>query len=71
MGKRCVISESAAPAVGPYSHGVGIPCEGGELLFVSGQCPFAADGSGPVRGTVEEETERALENLKAVLADAG
>ena len=53
--------------MGPYSHAV----RADNLLFVSGQGPFAKDGSGAIAGTVEEETRRTLDNLKAVLEDAG
>ena len=67
MAKQCIIAEGAPPAAGPYSHAV----RSGGLLFVSGQGPFAADGSGPVRGSIEEETKLALENLRQVLAAAG
>jgi len=67
MERRCIFSPNGSPAAGPYSHAVAA----GNLLFVSGQGPFAKDGSGPVRGTFEEETRRTLDNLKAVLEDAG
>lgn len=67
MGKECIFSKNAPPAAGPYSHAV----KAGNLLFVSGQGPTAADGSGVVRGTIEEETTLALENVKAILEDAG
>ncbi len=67
MSKQCINSPSGPPAIGPYSHAVAA----NGFLFVSGQCPFAADGSGPVRGTVEEESKVALNNLKAILEDAG
>ena len=67
MEKSCVFSPNGSPALGPYSHAVRV----GQLLFVSGQGPFAKDGSGAVPGTVQEETTRTLENLKAVLEDAG
>lgn len=67
MVKECVCASDAPPAVGPYSHAV----RAGDFLFISGQGPLAKDGSGLVRGTVEEETRLALENLKAVLAAAG
>ena len=67
MGKECIFAADAPPAVGPYSHAV----RAGGFLFVSGQGPLASDGSGLVRGTVEEETRLALENLKGVLAAAG
>ncbi|HDP33850.1 MAG TPA: reactive intermediate/imine deaminase [Candidatus Hydrogenedentes bacterium] len=67
MTKECIFSHSGPPAAGPYSHAV----KTNGFLFVSGQGPFARDGSGPIRGTIEEETRTTLENLKAVLADAG
>lgn len=67
MRKECISCPSGPPAAGPYSPVV----RAGGFLFVSGQGPLAPDGSGPVRGTIEEETRTTLENLKAVLADAG
>ncbi len=67
MAKVCVFAPNGAPAVGPYSHAV----KAGNLLFVSGQGPMAKDGSGPVRGTFEEEARLTLDNLKAIVTDAG
>lgn len=67
MKKECVFSPNGSPAGGPYSHAV----RAGNLLFVSGQGPMAQDGSGVVPGTLEEETRLTLDNLKAVLTDAG
>lgn len=67
MEKECIFSASAPPAAGPYSHAV----KANGFLFLAGQGPMAPDGSGPVRGTIEEETRLTFENVKAVLADAG
>lgn len=67
MEKICVFSPNGSPALGPYSHAV----RTGQLLFISGQGPFAKDGSGAVPGSVEEETRRTMDNLQAVLEDAG
>ncbi|MBN2308089.1 MAG: RidA family protein [Candidatus Hydrogenedentes bacterium] len=67
MQKRCFSSPNSAPAGGPYSPAVAA----GDLLFVSGQVPFARDGSGYAPGTFEEELRRTLDNLKTVLEDAG
>ena len=67
MQKTCVFSPNGSPAMGPYSHAV----QTGQLLFISGQGPFAKDGSGAIAGTIEEETVRTLDNLKAVVEDAG
>ncbi len=67
MDKRCIFSPNGAPAAGPYSHAVAA----GNLLFVSGQVSVARDGSGPVRGTIQEEARQVLGNLKVILDDAG
>lgn len=67
MSKQCIQAEGAPPAVGPYSHAVAA----NGFVFASGQCPFAADGSGYVRGTIEEETHLVMKNVQAVLAGAG
>ncbi len=67
MSKKCIHADGAPPALGPYSHAV----EAGPFLYLSGQGSFAPDGSGAVRGTIEEETRRTFENIRAVLAAAG
>lgn len=67
MQKECIFSPNGSPAGGPYSHAV----RAGNLLFVSGQGPMAKDGSGVVPGALEEETHLTLDNLRAVLEDAG
>jgi 2-iminobutanoate/2-iminopropanoate deaminase len=56
----------AAPPVGPYSHAVRI----GDLLFCAGQIPIdPAHPNGPIAGDIRVQTERALENVKAILED--
>jgi len=67
MEKRCFTSENAPAAVGPYSHAVAAD----KMLFVSGQIPINPDGSGVVPGGIEEQSRRALDNLKLVLEDCG
>lgn len=67
MEKKCVTAPNGPPAMGPYSHAV----SAGELLFISGQGPFARDGSGLVRGSFEEETRATLDNLKLVTEECG
>ena len=59
-------SESAAPS-GAYSQAI----RAGDFVFVAGQGPLDP-GTGKVVGdTIEEQTERTLENVKAILAEAG
>ena len=64
--KRILISDKAAPPVGPYSQAVGI----GDLIYTSGQIPFDVDGK-LVSENIEEQTEKVLENLKSILEDNG
>jgi 2-iminobutanoate/2-iminopropanoate deaminase len=51
----------------PYTPGI----EAGGFVFVSGQLPVDPSTGEPVGGSVEQQTEQALRNLGAVLAEAG
>ena len=62
-----ISTEKAPKAIGPYSQAVRV----GNILFTSGQIPLDP-ASGEIKGeTIEEQTERICENLKAVLEAAG
>ncbi|BFH63192.1 RidA family protein [Paenibacillus azoreducens] len=64
--ERLTIATSEAPgAIGPYSQAVQI----GNVLITSGQLGMNAAGEFPK--TVEEQTERSLLNVKAILESAG
>ena len=61
------ISTTNAPgAIGPYSQGV----ETGGLVFVSGQIPVPPN-DGTIPEGIKAQTEQSLENVKAVLEEAG
>ena len=63
-----VISTAEAPqAIGPYSQAI----EAGGFVFVSGQIPLIPASGELVEGSVEVQTARVLENLKAILEAAG
>jgi len=62
-----VESKSAPAAIGPYSQAV---VENG-FIFTSGQIPLVPETGEIVEGTVKEQAEQAIKNLKAVLAAAG
>lgn len=64
---KCISTPNAPTPAGHYSQAV---VHGG-LVFVAGQLPI--DPSDPSRppGTIEEQTERALANVAAILAAAG
>jgi 2-iminobutanoate/2-iminopropanoate deaminase len=67
--KKPISTQSAPRAIGPYSQG--IEARGTRILFLSGQIPLDPASGELVKGTIEEQTARVLENLGAVLAAAG
>jgi 2-iminobutanoate/2-iminopropanoate deaminase len=67
VATKQIIKPKGSPApVGPYNHAVRV----GDLLFCSGQIPLDAQGN-LVTGDVRAQTERVLENVKAILTDQG
>ncbi len=68
--KQIVSSPAAHKALGPYSQAVKAGA-GPTLLFCSGQIPLDPRTGELVKGTIEEETRRVMENVRAVLAAAG
>jgi 2-iminobutanoate/2-iminopropanoate deaminase len=69
MTKKTILKPAKSPpAVGPYSHGVRI----GDLLFCAGQIPIdPAHPTGPLPADIKAQTERVLENVRAILDDQG
>lgn len=65
MGKE-VFTEKAPAAIGPYSQAVEI----GNLLFVSGQIGINP-ATGEVATGIEAQTTQVMENLQAILQEAG
>jgi 2-iminobutanoate/2-iminopropanoate deaminase len=63
---KTIIKPKGSPAaVGPYNHAVRV----GDLLFCSGQIPLDPATGQLVSGDIRAQTERVLENIKAILAD--
>ena len=67
--QSAVQSALAPKAIGPYSQGIGV--SPGSFLFVSGQIPVDPTTGQPVQGDIGAQTERVMENLKAVLEAGG
>jgi 2-iminobutanoate/2-iminopropanoate deaminase len=66
--QKSVVATSGAPgAIGPYSQAVRL----GNLVYTSGQVALDPATGQLIAGGIAEQTTRALENLKAVLAAAG
>ena len=68
MTQREIVHTDAAPAaIGPYSQAV----KAGGFVFTAGQIPLDPATMKVVEGGVEAQTVRVLENLGAVLTEAG
>src|SRR5580693_7967172 len=67
QSKTAISTKEAPAAIGPYSQAVRV----GDMLFASGQVALDPVTGQLVAGGLEEQTTRALENVKAVLAEAG
>lgn len=63
-----VVSTAQAPAaIGPYSQAV----KAGSLVFCSGCIPLSPETMEIISGGIEEQTQQALKNLKAVVEASG
>lgn len=66
MPKRAIETDRAPRPAGAYSQGI----ETGDLIFTAGQ--IGKDpATGEIPGTIEAQTARAVENVRAVLEAAG
>jgi 2-iminobutanoate/2-iminopropanoate deaminase len=66
MNFKCIASAAAPAAIGPYSPAI----EAGGLVFVSGQLGLDPL-SGALESGVQMQAERAIRNIKSILAAAG
>ncbi|MBY9000860.1 MAG: RidA family protein [Candidatus Heimdallarchaeota archaeon] len=65
--KKVILTENAPSPVGPYSQAI----QAGEFLFVAGQIPADPVSGDIVRGDIQKATKRVMENLKAIVEEAG
>ena len=63
--KEIIKTAKSAPAVGPYNHAVRI----GDLLFCAGQIPLDPASGNLVSGDIKAQTDRVLQNVRAILED--
>jgi 2-iminobutanoate/2-iminopropanoate deaminase len=67
MDRETIITGNAPAAIGPYAQANRV----GDLLYTSGQIPLDP-ATGEIAGAgIEEQTARALDNLKAVVEAGG
>ena len=67
MAKKQIQTTNAPAAIGPYSQAI----QAGNLIFVSGQIPLDAKSGELVTGSIEDQTKKVLENMKAILDQGG
>ena len=66
--EKTIINTASAPApIGPYSQAVKV----NGMLFVSGQIPIIPATGELESGGIKVETEQVMQNLKAILTEAG
>jgi 2-iminobutanoate/2-iminopropanoate deaminase len=67
MSVVAVTTSRAPAAIGPYSQAIRV----GNLVFTAGQIPLEPSTGQVIRGGIAEQTAQVLENLKAILEEAG
>ena len=64
--KETIKAKNAPAAIGPYSHAV----VAGNLMFLSGQIAINPE-TGEMPAGVQAQTDQAIANIKAILAEKG
>ncbi len=67
MNKQIITAKEAPAAIGPYSQAVRV----GNMVFASGAIPLDAVSGEIIGTTAGEQAEKALQNLTAILKEAG
>lgn len=67
MEKKIIQTEQAPSPIGPYSQAVAA----GNFLFISGQVCIQPETGNLNNPDIQTETQQVMNNLKAVLAEAG
>lgn len=67
MSKTVILTPDAPKPVSAYSQAI----RSGSLLFLAGQIPLDPGTGKVVSGTIAEETDRVMANVRAVLSAAG
>lgn len=65
--KRAIFTNKAPAAIGPYSQAIRV----GNFIFVAAQIANDPKTAELITGGIEKQTKQVLENIKAVLKEAG
>ncbi len=67
MEKKAFLTNQAPEPIGPYSQAI----QAGKLVFLAGQVPLDPANGRLVEGDIAAQTRRAMDNVMAVLEEAG
>ncbi|MCM4151650.1 RidA family protein [Arenibacter sp. N53] len=65
--KKIITTKNAPAPIGPYNQAI----LAGNTLYISGQIPIDPKTGELVSGDIKKETEQSMQNLKAILTEAG
>ncbi|QLG46667.1 RidA family protein [Costertonia aggregata] len=65
--KKIITTKKAPAPIGPYNQAV----LSGNTLYISGQIPMNPGTGNLIEGDIKAETKQSMENLKAILNEAG
>lgn len=65
--KQVIHSQQAPAAIGPYSQAIRV----GHFVFVSGQLPIEPQTGELMSGSIAEQTDRVLQNIRVILTAGG
>ncbi len=67
MQKKALLTDKAPQPIGPYSQAI----QAGQFLFLAGQVPLDPESGQLIEGDIVAQTRRAMDNVMAVLENAG
>lgn len=65
--KKVITTTNAPAPIGPYNQAILT----GNTLYISGQIPMDPKTGKLIEGDIKKETSQSMENLKAILTEAG
>ncbi|MGS0527549.1 RidA family protein [Zobellia nedashkovskayae] len=65
--KKIINTPNAPAPIGPYNQAI----LSGDTLYISGQIPIDPTTGNLIEGDITKETRQSMENLKAILTEAG
>lgn len=71
MSKEIINTKNAPDPIGPYSQAVKLKAENPCFIYTSGQIAIDPMSGNIMEGGIKEQTHKVLENIKALMNEAG